>query len=221
MDAGLRAALAAAVGARGATEHSVSPADATQVAAVLAACAEHGAGVVVASGPAPRTAAPGGAVVLSLAKLSAVEVRAGALVARAEGGATVAALSAAAAAAGLKLCASVITPAPAPTHVGSAIARGGLPRRALTGIEAVLTTGEVIRAGGPVQRDVAGYDLTAVLLGSAGRLAVITAAWFRLVPAAARVESHEAAGSATPGPLAASLVAAFDPSAVLGPPGSG
>ncbi|MGH2944627.1 MAG: FAD-binding oxidoreductase, partial [Solirubrobacteraceae bacterium] len=53
----------------------------------------------------------------------------------------------------------------------------------VTGIEAVLAPGELARVGGPVRKDVAGYDLRALLTGSEGTLGIVTAAWLRLVPA--------------------------------------
>ncbi len=53
----------------------------------------------------------------------------------------------------------------------------------VTGVEAVLAPGVLVRVGGPVRKDVAGYDLRALLVGSEGTLGVVTAAWLRLVPA--------------------------------------
>jgi glycolate oxidase subunit GlcD len=53
----------------------------------------------------------------------------------------------------------------------------------VTGLEAVVPPGELIQLGGPVRKDVAGYDLTSLLIGSEGTLGVITAAWLRLTPA--------------------------------------
>jgi FAD/FMN-containing dehydrogenase len=53
----------------------------------------------------------------------------------------------------------------------------------VTGIEAVLAPGELVRAGGPQRKDVAGYDLRALLTGSEGTLGIVTAAWLRLLPA--------------------------------------
>jgi FAD/FMN-containing dehydrogenase len=51
------------------------------------------------------------------------------------------------------------------------------------GLEAVVPPGDLIQLGGPVRKDVAGYDLTSLLIGSEGTLGVITAAWLRLTPA--------------------------------------
>jgi glycolate dehydrogenase FAD-linked subunit len=53
----------------------------------------------------------------------------------------------------------------------------------ITGIEAVVPPGEVITIGGAIRKDVAGYDLKHVLIGSEGTLGVITAAWVRFIPA--------------------------------------
>ena len=53
----------------------------------------------------------------------------------------------------------------------------------VTGIEAVVPPGEIVRVGGPVRKDVAGYDLRSLLIGSEGTLGLVTAAWLRLVPA--------------------------------------
>ncbi|HEX3453740.1 MAG TPA: FAD-linked oxidase C-terminal domain-containing protein [Gaiellaceae bacterium] len=53
----------------------------------------------------------------------------------------------------------------------------------VTGLEAVVPPGEVITVGGPIRKDVAGYDVKSLLIGSEGTLGVVTAAWLRLVPA--------------------------------------
>jgi glycolate oxidase subunit GlcD len=53
----------------------------------------------------------------------------------------------------------------------------------VTGLEAVVPPGEVISVGGPIRKDVAGYDLRSLLIGSEGTLGIVTAAWLRLLPA--------------------------------------
>jgi glycolate oxidase subunit GlcD len=53
----------------------------------------------------------------------------------------------------------------------------------VTGLEAVVPPGEIVAVGGPIRKDVAGYDLKSLLIGSEGTLGIITAAWLRLVPA--------------------------------------
>ncbi len=55
----------------------------------------------------------------------------------------------------------------------------------VTGLEAVLVSGERIEVGGPIRKDVAGYDLKSLLIGSEGTLAIVTGAWLRLIPAPA------------------------------------
>ncbi|NLC56381.1 MAG: FAD-binding protein [Armatimonadetes bacterium] len=58
----------------------------------------------------------------------------------------------------------------------------GVTKDYVLGLEAVLPSGEVIRTGGKVMKDVAGYDLTKLLIGSEGTLAVITEILLKLVP---------------------------------------
>jgi glycolate oxidase subunit GlcD len=53
----------------------------------------------------------------------------------------------------------------------------------VTGLEAVIPPGEVVTVGGSIRKDVAGYDLKSLLVGSEGTLGVVTAAWLRLLPA--------------------------------------
>jgi glycolate dehydrogenase FAD-linked subunit len=53
----------------------------------------------------------------------------------------------------------------------------------VTGLEAVVPPGEIVAVGGPIRKDVAGYDLKGLMIGSEGTLGVITAAWLRLLPA--------------------------------------
>jgi len=58
----------------------------------------------------------------------------------------------------------------------------GTTKDYVIGLEAVLANGEIIRTGGKLMKDVAGYDLTKLLVGSEGTLAVITEAVLKLIP---------------------------------------
>ena len=58
----------------------------------------------------------------------------------------------------------------------------GTTKRYVLGLEAVLPTGEIIETGGKVVKNVVGYDLTQLLVGSEGTLAIITRIILRLVP---------------------------------------
>ncbi len=53
----------------------------------------------------------------------------------------------------------------------------------VAGVEAVLAPGELVQVGGWAGKDVAGYDLKSLLIGSEGTLGVITAVRLRLLPA--------------------------------------
>jgi glycolate oxidase subunit GlcD len=53
----------------------------------------------------------------------------------------------------------------------------------VTGVEVVLAPGELVALGGWARKDVAGYDLKDLLIGSEGTLGVITAVRLRLRPA--------------------------------------
>lgn len=58
----------------------------------------------------------------------------------------------------------------------------GVTKDYVLGLEAVLPTGEIINAGGRVLKNVTGYNLTQLIVGSEGTLAVITKIIFRLIP---------------------------------------
>jgi glycolate oxidase subunit GlcD len=53
----------------------------------------------------------------------------------------------------------------------------------VAGLEVVLAPGELVRVGGWAAKDVAGYDIKSLLVGSEGTLGVITAVRLRLLPA--------------------------------------
>ena len=58
----------------------------------------------------------------------------------------------------------------------------GTTKRYVLGLEAVLPTGEVIRTGGKSVKNVVGYNLTQLLVGSEGTLAIVTQIILRLIP---------------------------------------
>ncbi len=77
----------------------------------------------------------------------------------------------------------------------------GATRDNVLGLVAVTGRGEVIRTGGPWTKDATGYDLTHLIVGSEGTLALIVEATLRLVPrpvaqAGLRVFYRDAASAA-------------------------
>jgi len=65
---------------------------------------------------------------------------------------------------------------------GERAVKYGTTRAQVAGIEAVLMDGTVVRTGGRLAKDVAGYALHHLIVGSEGTLAVITEATLRVVP---------------------------------------
>jgi FAD/FMN-containing dehydrogenase len=183
---------------RGTTPAVVRPGTVDEVAAVVAACDESGATVVPQGG---NTGLVGGGVplhneiVLSMQRLrdlGPVDQRAGQVTAQA--GVTLGALQSHARAAGWEY--GVDLGARDSATVGGTIAtnaggvhviRHGATRRQLLGYEAVLADGRVLRRLDGLEKDNTGYDLGALLCGSEGTLAVVTAARLRLVPKAEHV----------------------------------
>ncbi|TFH20856.1 MAG: FAD-binding oxidoreductase [Myxococcales bacterium] len=56
----------------------------------------------------------------------------------------------------------------------------GVTRQNVLGIEAVLVSGEIIESGGKFIKGSTGYDLTQLIIGSEGTLAIVTKAYLRL-----------------------------------------
>ena len=196
-----RAELSDATEAHGLAGHADAlalPSSAEEVAAVLAWCYEHdvpltprGGGTGFAGGAVPLD----GGVVLDLRLLSRVRSLEPALWrAEVEAGVTTAALQRRARENGL-----LFPPDPGAaeqSQIGGNIATNaggphtfkyGATGAWVTGLEVVLAPGEVVRVGGAVRKDVAGYDLKSLLIGSEGTLGIVTAAWLRLIPAPERV----------------------------------
>ncbi len=71
----------------------------------------------------------------------------------------------------------------AATNAGGARAvRHGVMRKHIMGLEVVLPTGEILELGGKLVKNNAGYNLTQLILGSEGTLAIITKVIIRIFP---------------------------------------
>jgi glycolate oxidase len=179
---------------RGRPDAVVFPATAEEVAGVLRVANElripvvpRGSGTNLSAGTVPHH----GGIVLVLTRMNAIKEVSGAeLVAVCEPGVRTIELAQAAAEKGL-----LFPPDPgsqSTATVGGNVAecagglravKYGVTRDYVLGVQAVLPTGEIIRSGGRLVKDVAGYDLRRLLCGSEGTLAVMTELTLRLVPA--------------------------------------
>jgi glycolate oxidase len=65
---------------------------------------------------------------------------------------------------------------------GARAVKYGVTKDYVCGIEAVLPSGQIITLGGKLVKNVAGYDLMSLLVGSEGTLAIITQVTLRLLP---------------------------------------
>ena len=58
----------------------------------------------------------------------------------------------------------------------------GVTSRYILGLEVVLPSGEIVKMGGKLAKDVAGYDLIHLMVGSEGTLAIFTKIFIKLLP---------------------------------------
>ena len=179
---------------RGKADAIALPGDAQEVVRVVGWCYEHDVPIVPRGGGTGFTGAAvplDGGVVVSLERLNKVRhLDPGLWRAAPEAGVTTADLRRRARENGL-----LFPPDPGSaeqSQLGGNIATNaggphafkyGVTGAWITGLEVVVAPGELIRVGGPIRKDVAGYDLKSLLIGSEGTLGVVTAAWVKLIPA--------------------------------------
>ena len=180
-------------GIKGSAEAVVFPADAEEVAQVLAFCYEQGVPLTTRGGGTGLAggAVPDGGIVLSLERLNRVRsIDPELWRMEVEAGVRTSTIHRIALENGL-----LFPPDPGASEqstIGGNIAtnaggphafRYGVTGSWVTGIEAVVPPGEILTAGGPLRKDVAGLDLADLMIGSEGSLGIVTSAWLRLVPA--------------------------------------
>jgi glycolate oxidase FAD binding subunit len=68
-------------------------------------------------------------------------------------------------------------------------------RDLLIGLTVILADGSIVRGGGKVVKNVAGYDLPKLVIGSFGTLGVVVEATFKLRPRPTRTGSSSRASS--------------------------
>jgi glycolate oxidase len=170
----------------------VTPTDTAQVSAVVAVAAElgvpvtaRGAGTGLSGACIPE---PDG-ILVSFERMAALlEIDEANQVAVVQPGLTLAELDEATSAVGLVY---PVFPGTLAASLGGNVATNaggmravkyGVTRNQVLGLEAVLGTGEVIRTGGRFVKNTSGYDLTQLIIGSEGTLALVTEATLKLHP---------------------------------------
>ncbi|HWF58206.1 MAG TPA: FAD-binding protein [Candidatus Dormibacteraeota bacterium] len=188
MEETLRRQLDAIVGNTGLGSGSVVlPANITQLREVLATCA--GAGVPVA--PEGSARASDADVVISTDHLNSVLLDPDGLLLHAGAGAPWTVVREAAVAGRLAVSG---LPSVRSERVGESVALGEIAHRTLAGVHLLTVAGALISAGGRTLKDVVGYDLPGLALGSGARLGLILAVALRLEPAGARTAAEPGLG---------------------------
>src|SRR5208283_3618210 len=168
------------------------PASAEEVAQLLMAASEHGVLVTArgsGSGLSGAAIPREGGLAISFERMNAVlEVDTTNQVAVVQPGVTLTELDAATADTGLRY---MVHPGELSSSVGGNVGTNaggmravkyGVARHNVLGLQAVLPTGEIIRTGGKIAKVSTGYDLTQLIVGSEGTLALATEVIVKLHP---------------------------------------
>jgi len=198
------------------------PGNTAEVAALLRVANEQGLAVTArgsGTGLSGAAVPESGGLVISFERMSQIlEIDTANHTATVQPGVTLAALDDAAAARGLVY---PVYPGEMSASLGGTIATNaggmravkyGVTRRHVLGLEAVLASGEVLRTGGKIVKESSGYDLTQLITGSEGTLALVTEATVRLYPrliaqatVLAPFASTEQVAAAVPGIMASGI----------------
>ncbi|SFJ01242.1 glycolate oxidase [Amycolatopsis sacchari] len=168
------------------------PATAEEVAALLVAAGEHGVPVTArgaGSGMSGAARPREDGLLISFERMNSVlEIDTGNQVAVVQPGVSLAELDERAAEAGLSY---PVYPGELSASVGGTVGTNaggmravkyGVTRHNVLGLQAVLPTGEIIRTGGRTSKISTGYDLTQLIIGSEGTLALATEVVVKLAP---------------------------------------
>src|SRR5580765_3813457 len=170
----------------------VRPLDAAQVQQAVRVCAAHRVPIIprgAGTGLSGGSCAIGGSIVLTLERMTKIEIDNGTRTAIVEPGAINADVKAAAAAAGLwyppdpssfEICS--IGGNLATNAGGLCCVKYGVTTDYVLGMDVVLADGTLVTLGGKRIKDVAGLSLLKLFVGSEGTLGIVTRAILRLIP---------------------------------------
>lgn len=173
-----------------------SPADTSQVSALVKLCAEHNVAIVPQGGNSGMSGgatpdASGNAIILSLRRMNKIiELDAEGQKVICQSGVILQTLHEAAAASDLRFPltlggkgSATIGGLISTNAGGTQVLRHGTMRAQVLGLEAVMADGCVFDSLVPLKKDNRGFDLKQLLIGSEGTLGIVTAATLRLLPA--------------------------------------